>query len=569
MQAELDSIEADQRRFRIRLALFALGLALLGVGGWFGRTAYRHVKERREQALAQSFLAKGDLRNAVLSARQTLLLNPSNVPACSVMAVIADRAHSPETTNWLERIVQTEPSLKNKLWLASAGLRYQSRPFPRSAQLLDELAAEATNRVDYQVVAANLALNLGRLPEAEAHFETATALEPTNRLFALNLAMLRLASTNEERAAAARGQLEQMRTETNFAAAALRALAVDRLAHQDTAAAGDYGAQLLARPEATLGDRLQQLGILQKLHGDGFDPLLEAVQAAAATNAPAAAQVAAWMQANGLLAGSLQWLTNLPAGMRAQNPVRIVLADGFAQVGDWRTLRDFASQGNWGDMEFLRLALLSRAWSQLDVRAAADGSWGSAVTEAGNRYETLTKLLKLAEKWKLPDKREDLLERIVTRFPRESWAQQALAESYFATGKTAELNQLYARLYARFPQNPTYENNLAATALLLKTNLAQAGQWAREVYAGNTNDAAFAATYAFALYRLGRAGDGLAVLRKVDKTLQERPDVALYYGCLLAATGATNEAAPYLEIAGSRGRLLPEEQRLLAEATGK
>jgi thioredoxin-like negative regulator of GroEL len=360
-----------------------------------------------------------------------------------------------------------------------------------------------------------------------------------------------------------------MRTETNFAAAALRSLVVDRLAHKDTAGAGAYGAQLLALPEATLGDRLRQLGILQQLPGDGFDPLLQAVQAAAATNAPAAAQVAAWMQANGLLAGSLQWLTNLPAEIRAQTPVRIVLADGYTQGGDWRTLRDFTSQGNWGEVEYLRLALLAHAWSQLDVRAVADGSWGSAVTEAGNRYETLTTLLKLAEKWKLPDKREDLLERIVKRFPQEGWAQQALAESYFASGKTAELNQLYARLFAQFPKNPAYENNLAATALLLKTNLAQAGRWAQEVYAGNTNDAAYAATYAFALYRQGRTTDGLAVLRKVDKTLQERPDVALYYGCLLAATGATNEAAPYLEIAGSHDRLLPEEQRLLAEATGR
>ena len=191
------------------------------------------------------------------------------------------------------------------------------------------------------------------------------------------------------------------------------------------------------------------------------------------------------------------------------------------------------------------------------------------MTEAGSRYGALTTLLELAERWKLADKREDLLERIVMRFPQDTAAQQALVNSYISSGKTAELHQLFARLFVRFPKNLDFENNLAATALLLKTNLAQAGQWAQEVYAGNTNNPAFAATYAFALHRQGRTGDGLAVLRKLDGPLQQHPDVALYYGCLLAATGATNDAAPYLQIARTRGRWLPEEQKLLAAASGE
>jgi Flp pilus assembly protein TadD len=569
MHAEIDSIEADQRRFRNRLVALALGLVLLTVAGWFGRSAYHHFKEKREQALAQAFLARGDYRNALLSARQTLLLNPTNLPACRVMAELADRAHSPETTNLLLRIVQNEPTIENQLHLASAGLRYQNRPFPLTAQILEELPPAATNLASYQVLAASLDLSLGRLPEAEAHFETAAALEPTNRRFALNLATLRLSMNNETKAATARQVLEQLRTDTNFAPAALRALVVDRLARKDLAAANEYSTQLLAGTQATLGDRLQQLEILQRLHDGDLAPRLQAVQAASATNAPAVAQVAAWMQANGLLAESIPWLTNLPAEMRARYPVRIALADSYAQSADWRALRDFTSQGNWGDAEFLRLAILSHAWLQLDVKAAADSSWNSAVTEAGSRYRPLTTLLERAEKWKLPDKREDLLERIVMRFPEESWAQKALAGAYFSTGKTAELHALYARLFARFPQELEFENNLAATSLLLNTNLPQACRWAQEAYAGRTNDPDFATTYAFALHRQGRTSEGLAVLRKLAEPLRQGPDVALYYGCLLASTGATNEAAPYLENARTRGHLLPEEQKLLTDALGK
>lgn len=569
MRAESDSIEADQRRFRILLVAGVLGLVALAAAGWFGRSAYRRFQERREQGQAQAFLAKGDFRNALLSARETLALDPTNIPACRVMAEIADRSHSPVALELLRRIAQTEPTTENKLLLAMAGMRYQSAPFPLTAQILEELAPVATNQAGYQVAAASLALSTGHLTDAETHFQAAAALDPTNRLFELNLAVLRLGMTNASKAAAARLLLEQMRTDTNFAPAALRALVADRLAHQDAAAANDYSTQLLACPQATLGDRLQHLRILRQLSDGDFPARLLALQQASATNASAAGQVADWMQANGLLAESVQWLTNLPAGVRAQAPVRMALADGYLASANWRSLRDFTSEGNWEDAEFLRLAILSHAWAELDVKAVADSSWDSAVTEAGNRYGALTTLLELAEKWKLPDKRQDLLARIVTRFPQERWAQQALADAYFAAGQTAELHALYARLFARFPKDEGFKNNLAATALLLKTNLPQASRWAAEAYAAASNNPAVASTYAFALHRQGRTRDGLAILQKLPASLLQRPDVALYYGLLLAATGATNEASPYLQTARTQGHLLPEERQLLAATLGK
>jgi tetratricopeptide (TPR) repeat protein len=563
----------DRRRFWILTAVILVVLLMLAVAGWLGRSAYRHFKEKREQAQAQAFLAKGDYRSALLSARQTLQFNPTNVPACRVMAALAELSHSPAALDWQRRIVQTEPSIGNKLLLAAAGLRYQNPPFPLTAQILDELAVTATNLASYQVVAASLALSTRRLADAEAHFETAARLEPTNRLYELNLAVIRLGMTNETKAVQSRAVLEKMRTDGNLSTAALRALVVDRLAHQDAAAANRYSIQLLASPQANLADQLQQLGILQQLKSGDFAARLQSVQRLAATNAPAVASVAAWMRANHLPAESLTWLTGLPDGARAQSPVRLALADGYLQSSDWPKLRDFASQDNWDEMEFLRRALVSRAWSQLGVRQVAESNWGSAVTEAGSRFGALTTLLGLAEQWKLPREQADLLQRMVAQFPRERWAQQALKQAqhsleqlYLAAGNTAALNQLYVKLFSIFPQDAEIKNNLAATCLLLKTNLPQACQWAAEVYAGTTNDRVVASTYAFALHLQGRTKEGLAILRQLDGRLLQQPDVALYYGVLLAATGATNEAAPFLQIARSNDRLLPEEKQLLEQA---
>ena len=567
MDQQYNSFEADKKRFRMWVAGIIAGLLALGAAIWFGRIPYRHFEEKRDAARAQSFLARGNYRNALLSAREALLLNPTNVPACRVLATLADLSHNPATLDWQQRIAQTEPTTENKLELAVTALRYQSPPFPLTAQILEELAPTATNLAIYQVTAASLAVSLGRLNDAETHFETAAKLDPTNQFYELNLAVLRLASTNEAQAAQARAVLEKFRTDANLGLPALRALVTDRLAHKDAAAADAYSTQLLANAHATLADQLQHLGILQQLGRGDFAARLQTVQRQAATNAATVAETAAWLQANKLLADDLHWLTNLPAGLQSQAPVRLALADAYLQCANWRALRDFVSHGNWGEMEFLRLALASRAWGQLGSQQVADSNWSSAVSEAGGRFGALTTLLGLAQRWKMPREQEDLLERIAVKFPRERWPQQALERLYLADGNTAGLNQLYTKLCAVFPDNAGYKNNLAFTCLLLKTNLPQACRWAAEVYAGDTNNPMVASTYAFALYVQGRIKDGLSVMQKLDDRQLQRPDTALYYGILLAAGGETNQAARFLKIARTKTQWLPEEKRLL-QATG-
>ena len=557
----------EKNRFWIWSAFIIVILIALAASLWLARPHYRHYKEKRAIAQAQTFLASGDYRNALLCARQTLLLNPTNVPACRVMVALAEISRSPAVLDWQRRIAQSEPTTENKLQLASSGLRYQGAPFPLTAQILDELAPVATNLAGYHVVAASLALSTRHLDEAESHFETAAKLDPTNQLYELNLAVIRLGSTANTKSVTSRAVLEKLRTDANLGLPALRALVVDRLAHNDAAAAMNYSTQLLTNAHSTLSDRLQHLGILQQLKSSDFSEHLQALQQQ--TNAVAVAEISAWMQANALIAENIQWLTNLPATLQAQPQIRLSLANAYLQSGDWHTLRDFAAKGDWDEMEFLRLALLSRAWSQLGVQQVADSNWGSCVNETGNRYGAMTMLLGLTERWQMKRERLELLQRIVAKFPQERWAQQALEQLYLANGDTANLQLLYTKLFSIFPKDAGIKNNLAATCLLLKTNLSAAYQWAEEVYAGRTNNPIVASTFAFALELQGRPRDGLAVMQKLDDQMLHQPDAALYYGILLVATGATNEAAPFLKIAQTKTSWLPEEKLLLSTALGK
>jgi Flp pilus assembly protein TadD len=323
---------------------------------------------------------------------------------------------------------------------------------------------------------------------------------------------------------------------------------------------------LLANAQATLYDRLQNLGILKRLQDPALTVQLNALQRDAATNAAMAAQTASWMESNGFLSGTVSWLETLPTNIQTQIPVRLAFVDCYLNTTNWQGLRGFTASGDWGEMDFLRLAFLSRSWSELGEPLVADGHWRSAVSEAGERLGALTELLDLANRWQSPQAREDLLRRILQRFPDARWAQNNLERLYFDAGNTTGLYQLYLKQLPRSPQDVALKSNLAATALLLKTNLTQACQWAEEVYAQSPDNPDVVSTYAYALHLQGRNQEGLAALQKLKPSQLEQQSVALYYGLLLSATGKASEAAPYLQMARTNSQLLPEEKQLLAEA---
>jgi hypothetical protein len=557
-------MDDENRQLKLWVAAGVVVVMVLALVVFPGRSVYRHLKEKRSVAQARIFFAKGDYRSAQLSLQQALLVNSNNIQACLIVAELDDVAHSPATLDWLERVVNLSPAITNKLLLASAGLRYQSPPYPLTSQVLDDLSTSAADLPAFHIVSAELDLSLHRIAEAETQFEAACQLEPTNRLFQLNLAVIRLGLTNAA-TDDARAKLKEFCSDSNLGPLALRSLIADRLLHDDATGALDYSTQLLASAQATLNDRLQHLRILKRLQNPALDTQLNDLQQAAATNAVMAAQTASWMEANGFLSETIGWLKTLPANIQSQAPVRLAFVDYYLNTADWAGLRNLTSSGDWGEMDFLRLAFSSRAWGELGEPLMADGNWRSAVSEAGERLGALTALLELANRWQLPRAREDLLCRIINRYPDARWAQDSLERFYFDAGNTTGLYQFYSMQLARSPQTVALKNNLAATALLLKTNLTEACRWAAEAYAQAPTNADVVSTYAYSMHLQGRDQEGLAALQKLDAPQLERPSVALYYGVLLSATGNAGEAVPYLQTARTQGQLLPEEKQLLVE----
>jgi hypothetical protein len=545
------------------LSLSALVLVVVAAGLWvFGRPAYRGHKEKGALERAKEFVAQGDFRNGSLCARQVLTLNPANIEACQIMAQLTEQVHAPQVLDWQRRIVELSPTIDNKLRLAATALRVESPPCPIAAQTLADLAGSAQGSAAYHVVSAELALKLRRVEEAQSHFLDAGRLEPANEYHRLNLAVLQLRSTNEVVAAHARATLKALRPNTNLATTALRWLIDDSVRRQDWQAAEVSSLCLLADPRADLDDRLQHLTILRQAGRLEFQPFLESVQVRAATNAFAIYAVAAWMTADGRPA--LPWLTNLPAKMQTEQPVPLALAEAYLEARDWSGLENCLQDQKWGDQEFRRLAFLSRAAGEQKRAMAADAHWRLAVRQAGDRLGPLTWLLTAAGEWRRAEAREALLWQIAQTFPCERWALLELRRSYELAGNTLGLNRVFSAIAAACPEDFAAQNNLAATAMLLKINPARTHEVARETYARHADQPIVVSTYAYSLHLQGRTKDGLNVLEKLKPEALEQPAVALYYGVLLSADGQPAKAAKHLALVQS-ATLLPEEKTLLAE----
>jgi cellulose synthase operon protein C len=555
----------DVVKGRIRLVLLALALLLLaGTGIWWGRPAYRDWKERRLLAQAQAFLAKGDLRNASLSARQALSLNPSNLVACQLMAGWAEKAGSPALLDWRRRIAEASPTPENRLLLASTALRFQRPPYPLAAQILDDLRAGAANLPVFHVVAAELALRLKELDAAQVHFQAAARIEPTNELYQLNLAALRLASTNAALAAEGRATLESLRQSTNLGTVALGWLVEDCLRRQDRTAAAAWSAQLVAHPRCTTEARLQHLNLLMPGKGPEFTSYLESFKQRASTNVAEVRSLCAWLIQHERAVEALRWLTNLPPATRTQQPVPLATAEAYVALKDWSAVEGFLAGQRWADLEFMRLAFLSQAFLQKKA-ISAPTLWRSAVRETHDRLGPQVILLNLADSWQRPQDKEDLLWHVYQRHPEERWTLRELARLYQAQGNTRGLNKLFGVLAELDPKDFQARNNLAATSLLLKLDLPKAYELARDLHTERPDDAIIATTYAFALHLRGNTGEGLAVLQKLKPEALEDPPLALYYGVLLSASGQPAQARKYLDLTPP-AKLLPEEKQLMDNA---
>ncbi len=273
----------------------------------------------------------------------------------------------------------------------------------------------------------------------------------------------------------------------------------------------------------------------------------------------------AWMNGKGLAMVAGEWGEDLEPAIKNGSPAGPELAVAYTLALDWKKLKTLAKAGAWGSSEFMRHAFLARAERETGAPEEGVTEWSAAIQLAEQAPARLAVLEKLATSWGWRPETEDLLWLIAGSAENPRDALSALSERYAARGDTHQLYRVWTRVLEIDPNDETAKNNWASLSLLLGLDTGRATQIASELNERNPTEPHFAATYALAMYLQGRTADGLATMRRLTDEQLKAPGAAAYYGILLAAEGG-NDAAKFIKL-GKTGALLPEEQKLLEDAS--
>ena len=544
--------------------LLLLILAGLAACAWFGWNRFARWNRDKLVCYALTYAQKGDWSSALLTARQVLLSDPENAPMCRLIATIADAAGFPETILWWSRAVKANDGNFNDIaqLVTSALANGETDMAGEALQMVREPDQKLSS---YHLLAAAYAVAAGRLAQAENEFSQAAAIEPKNLSIQLNLASLRLQSTNVEAVADARSTLEKLRSDPALRAPSLRALLADARRHGDSGNALRIATELATDPGATLEDKLALLEEIKRNGGADFDVQLKGVQAAVSGNPGLIRMLAHWMNAQGLAAQTLEWVQSLPNKTQSQPAVQLAMAESLSGLGKWENVREMLAKCNWQELNFLRFAIQARAARETMHPTESGEKWQNAITATKGDERMLSMLAHLVGGWGWSCECEQVWWLIARHNTGQHAALQSLYKLYSDAKNTRQLYLVIERIYEINPNDPGAVNNMAAVSLLLGKNLQLAHRLAMKNYRHFETNSWAVSTYAFSLYRRNRIDDGLRALRMLPEAVLRQPAIAVYYGILLAASGDRTGAQPFLKIAEQSRDLLPEEKELVTQ----
>jgi tetratricopeptide (TPR) repeat protein len=552
------------RRWTRRLAVGAL-TAAVAFGGYRGYGAWRkhHLAQQ-----AQDFFAQRDYKSAVLVARHVLQLDPKNVAACRIMAEIAEVAGKREALSWREQVVALEPTVvANKIALAGAALRFGQ--FDLARKTLDAVDSTARANVKYHQLAGTLAIAEKKSAQAEIEFAAALALEPANEQLALNVATVRLTSADAATRENARTELARLAERPSLRLDALRALTADALANKSLGDAEKWAAQLRSEKGATFSDLLLYAEANNKTAG--AETALRETETNAARSPVTAAALITWMNRHELARTALDWALTLPPETLRTPPVPLAVAEAYSFLQDWNGLNAWVDGKNWGEEEFLRLAVVSHALHRLTQsdRASMESqtAWAAALKATKNRPERLAAIAQLAEGWDYTEEAGDAWWLIANGNENAREALTALQRLYKAKQNSRGLLRVAKRAIELNPADLVAANNYASLGLLL-TGDNTARRLATRLHRDNPANAIFSSTYAFALFTEGKTSEALREMETLKEAQLRHPVIAAYYFVMLVENGKMERAHSFLS-AANKAQLLPEEQQLLTAATRK
>jgi len=556
-----------------RVALIAAALAIaIVLGALFFRYGLRLYEDWRQTRLlheAASMLQQGRFSEATQTARELLAQRPNSLPALYILAEAAEKENLEDAISWREQIARLRPKdPDSQLNLVSAALRFGKLDLARKA--LDQIPASDRDRAAFHVVAGWLACAQGNFAEQEEQFAAAVKKEPKNDLYQFNLAALQIHSSDAQKNAKARENLERLSKLAPYRTGALRALLNDAVARNDLSAGDNFAQQLQMSQEVNFGDYLLCLNFYRKLDEKKFHLLLERVKPFAAKNPSDLASLMNWMNRNGLTGGVIKWIEKLAVEKLTAPPAAVAVADAYANAKNWMRLKRWTRKGMWGESDYLRLAyqaIATRQSRQDNADTEFHALWRAAEQSTHDQPERELVLARLASKWNLEKESEQLWLRAAEDPPMRREALDALRRLYREDNDTEKLYDVLQRLHDSSPNEAPITADLARLGLNLERNVEHSHELAKEAHDRAPNEVNCDVTYAFSLYRLGRHAEAVAIIQGLPADQLRDPHAAVYAALLLGDASQIDAARDY--VAAADDGISPEEKVVLDEAKAK
>lgn len=541
--------------------------AVLGLLAWIAFWAVPHWRlhtEHKWSAQARLLLNRGYQSRAAATALQVLQKNERNEAACRVFADLNERQGLSDAVQWRRKVVDSAPTISNRLDLAAAAVKFEPPPSPTARRVLNELGATATNLAQYHVVAAQFEARNGNSSVAQAHYLAAAAQDADNGEVMLALAMLRLQMRSATNIEAAESALVALAEQPEMSVRALRPLVALTANRGNYDAALEYSERVLANEASTFEDRVVHVDVLLRRRDPRGPAALRTLQEQVSANPHYVNQLASWMTGNGRAREALAWMAQLPPAIRRSDAVLVACADAYVADVDWTGLEKFlqTERPNWGTIEYVRQAFLARAYrGQGDSRSFKE-NFGRAKELAAGMYLRLGQFTDMISRWGWNNEVEGLWWELFNGYPNEARAPALLLASYFERGDTDGLRRVYEQQFSRQTNDIPLMNNLAMVLLLRQHDLPRAHKLAEAAHKRMPESAANTSTYAYSLACQGRAAEGRKLLESLGPDTLKVPSIAAYYAIICEAAGDHQTARRQLDYA-RQASLLPEESELI------
>ena len=567
------------------LQIGVVAVLLAGLAGTLGYRAlqrWRYAKAIRD---TEDFMRLGDPRSAAFAAKRAAHLREDSPEAARNLAVALEKTDSVEAVRWRKKVVDLAPGdWRDHLAFAAAAMKFRDPYLAGSA--LEKVDAAGRQSIEYQRVAADVALALDKKVEAETALAEIVRLDPYDSQRKLQLAVIRLSSPDADKAVLARTQLEDMKDdpqqrltvlrilvnevtranrkpELRLALSSLNSLVQSPLTNDPRLAS--LALELLAEPDATVTDCQVSLEVLRLLRAPEYQEKLARLETTKFDRKDAVGDVILWMNSRGLSAQALAWTERMPADVRAAPEVQLAIADNRMLARDWPAVQAMVEEAEWGDFDADRLVISAIVWRELDNSHRATAAWSLAELRIQQNVPRIQRLLGLCARWDA-ELESEKLSWLLSDCPGD---QKAVLEKLFNLClRRRDSNGLYRAvkgLYLRDRENPAAMNNYAWLSLLRNDDLETAHGLADQIFVKEPTVGPFVSTYAYSQHRRGRTAEAVAALAALKTSELENPTVAACYAYLLKAAGRSEEAAAYFGIARRSPDLLPEEARLFLE----